>query len=341
MNLAVLSKTDEYVDYEASDIREQIEDIIDDPNNIIFEQFKDSDEMYTIISRHLQTPTVNVTIANIYETYNTIIAAYFIDYSEYVDNTSNENMDENEMKERLDKYITKNKDNGNKKKIKADLNDFGVQITSHSVSDKVIFVKHRLSYEMDGNKVKTIINADNLSQHELLNMLESLFIKNGIVVSDNGEIKSYKYITNPIDHLIKTDANYQTNYEYHEYEIYTHVLMVFMDTRKNKENGGLNIKATQLCHRPVYGTVFVGMYRKPEFTEDPPYQSLSEKQFNHILSIRGKNESLTTNFQRTEKEYVNFDKILESEALTHSDKINLPLDQIIQKYEKQLVGQLS
>lgn len=296
MKAAVLYKTDEYVDHNRTNIREQIEEILDDPNNFQLKEFNDDESMFHLIVNELGNPNVGVTASNIWENRDVVYAGYYIDYTELKDFS----------------------EDADPKGKRVDLNNFGSQVTSQHVTGNLVIVKKRLSYEVNDNNVKTNTLIDDLSRFDLLNMLEKVYVKEGVVISTDGDMRVYKYIVNPLEHLMLTDPDYAKNYVYHEYEIYTHVMIVIVDVRE--QNGTRNDTATLLCGKPVNGTVFVGMYRKPEYNEQPPYVGVSIQRLKDILKIRKKAASLTTGMQRSEKEYVNFDKILELEREKHSDK---------------------
>jgi hypothetical protein len=122
-----------------------------------------------------------------------------------------------------------------------------------------------------------------------------------------------------------TDKEYEKHYVYHEYEIYTHVMIIIVDVRTTNT---LNKIATYLAGRPVHGTVFIAMYRKPEYDEHPPYVSITQDILKQILSIRKKCTSLTTGVQRSDKEYINFEKLLELEINKHKELEDVDISKI-------------
>lgn len=295
MKAAILYKTDEYVDYNKINIKEQVEEILEDPNNFKLKEYTDEESKFNLIYNELGKPKVGITGVNIWENKDTLYAGFFIDYTE---------------------ISFQEKENNKQKKV--ELNNFGSQITSQNVTGNLIIVKQKLNYIVDKNNIKTKTENVTINETELKDVIEKLFIKEGIAIDVNGNRKSYKYIVNPLEHLMLTDSNYDKHYVYHEYEVYTHVMMIITDTREI--NGKLNKTATLLAGKPVNGTVFVALYKKPEYNENPPYITITNKRLDIILSIRNKNSELTTGFQRSEREYVNFDKILELEKKKHSDK---------------------
>lgn len=291
MRALLIRKTDECVDFNKVNIKEQIEDIIDDPNICESFKFTDNESFLKNVHDKLGNPKTGITACNISETKDFIYAGYYVDV---IDQNINQDI---------------NKDN---------INTFGLQITSQHVSGNLIVVKKKLSYVIKDSNVKTETQLDTLTENEFVNVLENVFIKNGVIIKPDGSLGTYKYIQNPLEHLILTDSDYEKHYVYHEYEVYTHVIILVVDTRET--NGVFNSTATLLAGRPVNGIVYVGMYKKPEFNEHPPYVSLSVDVLKKILSIRSKSVQLTTKFERSDREYVNFEKILELEENKHSNK---------------------
>jgi len=315
MNAVIIFKTDECIDCDKTNIREQIEDLFDDPNIFQMKEFNDDNSMFELIHKALGKPTVGVTASNIWENKDTIFAGYFIDLIETIDLDSLKDDDEEKMSKKIKEA---------QKKIQ--LNVFGSQITSHSVTGNLVIIKKNLSYTTSGNNIKTNTTSSTISPTELLDVLENIFIKEGVVINADGSMSTYKYIMNPVEHLMLTDSNYTENCVCHEYEVYTHVMIVTADTRQI--NGELNKIATLLTGKPVNGTVFVAMYKKPDYNENPPYVGLSIERLKKILAIRQKSASLTTGMAISEKEYANFDNILELEIEKHSDKPNLLVNEI-------------
>lgn len=310
MQAAILAMTDEHIDCDKTNIREQIEDILDDPTNFRMMEYTDNESMFMLIhnalSTELKEKTLGVTVCNIWENSSSLFEGYFIDIAEI---------------ENLNYSDSPNIDT---KKIQ--LNQFSSQVTSHHVTSALVIVKKTLEYTITDNNVKTTPVSCSFSYNELLDVLESVFIKNGIVIDPDGNFKSYKYIMNPIEHLILSDNNYSEKYVYHEYEVYTHVMVIFAEVGAEQEK--LNEKASLLAGKPVRGPVHVVLYRKPEYNENPPYISLSSNVLNLIYEIRRKSSSLTTGMEKSQNEYINFEKILDLECKKHANKPSLKLTDI-------------
>lgn len=313
---AILFMTDEHVDCDKTNIREQIEDILDDPSNFKLVEYADNDSLFMLIHNALSTKngekTLGVTACNMWENISSLYEGYFIDIAE-IENLTQE---------------------GESVNIK--LNQFSSQITSQHVTGALVIVKKRLEYTIVDNNVKTTPIACSFSYNELLDVLESIFIKNGIVIDIDGNFKPYKYIMNPIEHLILSDSNYSEKYVYHEYEIYTHVMVIFAEVGAHGQK--INEKASLLAGKPVSGNVHVVLYKKPEYNENPPYISLSSHTLNLIYEIRRKSASLTTGMEKSQNEYVNFEKILDLENKKHLNKPSLKIAEILSLGESLNVG---
>jgi len=315
MKAAILYKTEERIDCDRINIREQIEDILDDPENLQFKEFSDDNSMFSMIHDALGKPNVGVTACNIWENKNTIYAGYFVDIIELIDHGSVKDDSEEKMMQNI-KNIHKN--------IK--LNMFASQLSSQHVTGNFVIVKKNLSYVIDNNNVKTDTTHDTLTHSELIDVFENIFIKDGIVINPDGSMSSYQYIMNPLEHLMLTDAQYAEHYIYHEYEVYTHVIMVIVDTREIQ--GIRNHIGSFLTGKPVNGTIFVAMYKKPEYNENPPYIGLTVDRLQSILSLRQRSTTITTGMTNSDREYVNFEKLLELENIKHADKPLLDLSEI-------------
>lgn len=305
MKAVVLYTRDQYIDYNHINIREQIEDILDDESLFQLKDFDDDESLLVLINKELDNINNNsndnsndnnnlqtkmgVSASNIWENKDTLYVGYYIDY--------------------VDIEATK--------KNKTQLNNFGSQLTSEHVMSNMIIVKYNLDYQIIDNNIKTITRHETISKYDIIDKIENIFIKTGVIIYPNNDMGTYKYIINPLEHLMLTDPNYEKNYVYHEYEIYTHVIKVITDTREI--NGIQNNIGTLLCGAPVNGTIFVGLYKKPQYDEEPPYVDLSIQKLNAILKIRQKSTSLTTGMQKSDNEYVNFEKILEMEYIKHKN----------------------
>lgn len=310
MKVLIINNIEASINCDRLDIRTQLEDLLDDDDNAYFKTFVSDQNLMEIIYETLDKPS-GVTACNIWEDKHSLYAGYFIDIAEKIDYEELDNLDLNSDSDlKLKKYNVDFKSN-----------ILGSQITSQHVTSKLIIVKQALSYSRNDNNIKTETTPCDIgSLNNILNIFESLFIKDGVVIKSDGSMHSYKYIMNPLENIILTDPDYEQNYVYHEYEIYTHIIIIIADTRQ--KNGTLNVNASFLAGSPVKGDVFVALYKKPEYNETPPYVTLSTTLLTDILFIRKKSVSLTTGLNRADREYINFLYLIDLEKKTHSNKLD-------------------
>jgi len=284
MNCYIINHFDGYVDYEKLNIKEQLDEIFDDDDNVSLDTC-DQTSIFEMINKYVDCK-INVSVFNIWENKDYLYNAYYNDA----------------------------RDVANSK-----INNFASQITGQPVTGKLVIIKHKLTYTIVKNNIKTDTTLDSISHiSELVNVCYTIMHKDGIVITPDGVLNTYKYIINPIDYIIATDRDYTKHYVYHEYEIYTYILLIFADTRETE--GKLNEKGTLLAGHPVNGPIHVALYKKPLYNEQPPYASLSIDTLNMILNLRSKSPELTTGLTQTEKEYINFENLLHIECNRHSDK---------------------
>jgi len=309
MKAVIIYNTKASINFDKTNIKEQFDDYFDDPDIFDMKDFKDPESMFTLISKTLNHGNKGVTASNIWEDKNYIYEGYFIDITEVL------NLHETES--------------DSKKSIpvpKIDMNVLGSQITSQHVTSNLVIIKNKLSYEVKDNNIKTIKTPCDLTRLDLLETMETLFIKTGLNVSVDGNIKPFKYIMNPLENEILSDNLYQKHYVLHEYEIYNHVVIIIADTREI--NGKLNKTASYIANCPVNGNVIIALYKKPEFDESPPYVSITSQKLNDILFIRQRSPASTTGLTNSNHEYVNFEKLIELEKLKHKDKPIITIENI-------------
>jgi hypothetical protein len=310
MNGFILYLTDDIINTDNTNIREQITDIIEDPDNFGTISFSNHNNMIENISKTLNG-SKGVTVCNLWESRDVIYAGYYVDVVDLM------NMTETDEKKKEDL----------RKKIK--LNLFGSQISGNNVASAMVIIKKSLTYEISNNNVKTnAIPVSIESVDELINIFESVIVKDGAIVKTDGSMQTYKYIANPLEHFMLTVPNHADIYRYHEYEIYTHVIIIIVDTTVEPTKENLNRKGTQLSGKPTYGDIFIGMYKKPEYTVNPPYIGLPIPLLNKILNIRSRSIDLTINKTNSNHEYINFEKLLDIEIKKYKNMSIIDADMI-------------
>ena len=306
----ILFNTDDILNADNINIRDQINDIFDDPNNLGEISFSTNEEMLTNVSKSLNDAK-GVTVCNLWESRDILYTGY------YVDAVDKMNVSEDDEK----------KTEEIRKKIK--VNIFSSQISSQNVASAMVVVKNSLTYEIKDNNVKTISTLASIeSVNELTDVLTSIIVKDGVNLKQDGSMHIYRYISNPLEHLMLTVPNCSDIYRYHEYEIYTHVLIIVVDTTVEITKENLNKKATHIAGKPTYGDVFIGMYKKPDYNFAPPYAGLSISILDKILNIRSRSTEFTTNKSKSDHEYINFEKLLDLENKKYKDHAILDADKI-------------
>lgn len=305
ISFGVIRKTEELVDFKMTNIKTQIEDILDDPN--IYEKIeikKDTNEnmeknILDLISKEIMDKLgkkkITLSSNKIMENKDHILISYFIDKQEDLYGKSDDEIEE--IKNNFDKK---------------ELNMFGSQIVgSESITD-VYLVKYSLKYTIEKKNIKTEKYMVNLERHDLENSLYKVYVKTGFVLNCDGTFGTYDYIEHPIEHLIITDKDWQDNYRTHEYEIFNRVIIVTIDIRENEK---LNLNASYLTGYKTFGTVFIGMYEKSIDNENK-YVDTTKDIMKKIINIRGTDQKKTENFSIVDNnEYINFENLIEQESL--------------------------
>ena len=317
--IGVIRNTDELVDFNKENIEEQVEDILDDFTIFEFIELKNKndekkieEEFLEIIHNEISKKTGNKNIVlssyPLVETKKFIYIGYYVDIAEMV-------MDKNEdeIKEFKETYDKKN------------FNMFGSQIIDRNVISDLYIAKYDLEYEVKDKNVKTIKKFSNFTQYQLMNKLISKYKKTGYIIHENGDIKEYQYIQKPIENIILTDKDYEKHYRIHDYEVFTKVMRIIVDIRK--ENKKINLKASYLTGKTVYGSIKVGFYEKAFEREDSNYVNVSKECFEKIIEIRGYDTKITENFNTVQNdEYINFENLVD---LEHVSGRKLHFDDVI------------
>jgi hypothetical protein len=326
MKAAIIRITDCSVNYDRTDILAQIQDIIDDLDVFSLQEFDNQEALNLLVMNTLMNSiphealersvvdsdhnneeqserlkyNVGATVAGIYENHDYLYAAYFVTLEDVLGKES----------------ITKEEFNA------ANINHFGTQICSANVASDIVVVRQKLNYEVKDSNVATTMSLSNISEYDLVRDLVTIFQHRGLVVESNGDTTEYFYIQNPLENVIMTESDYESHYRYHEYEAFNHQVTIFIDLRYNEENADLNESASQIAGAKIYGRVLVSLAKRPDFSETPPYVDLTDDRFESIRFLRSRSTEIMQNIAKSEKTYVNFDKILN---LSKSRYTNLPI----------------
>jgi len=287
LSIGIIKLNDIKINSSKTNIKEQIEDIIYDDDIFKLHKVKSNQELQEYAHFTLNPDKkLTVTQHNFYEKRDYFYSAFYVDYLDIEDKENVKN-----------------------------INSFGSCIVSSVAVSDLYIVKNKLTYEIKENNVKTNFEYVDFEMYELIDVLTNLFHLDGVSINEDGEMKEYKYTENPMICL----KNIQ-DYIYHEYEIYTKVLMVIVNTKEN--NNKLNEKATLIAGHPVRGSVYFALMNKAQSATEQyvPYFNLTIPMLNNILAIRSRDINITTNHTQSEYDYINFEKLLELDVEKHSSK---------------------
>lgn len=322
MNIAIIKQTNKLIDYDKKNIREQISNLL----NSITEFKKINNDVDVYEEFHKLTNRTNCTGCNIADNKKYLYICNYVDFIELIDYGKIEGLKDGELVKELKNQYDK-----------LPINNFGKQISSRKIVGDFIISKYELIYEVNnetGNtKISThISNIENID--ELTDIIFKIFVKDGMIIKENGNIIPYQYVYSPYDPIVN-EQNFRDKYVSHEYEVYDRIMTLIANVKTNDElnninKNTLNHKATLLANKPIYGDVYVSMCKKPESKEiEPPFMTLTIEQLNSIINIRGRSASLTVDFgnSMSDREYINFEKLLElSETRYYDKKMQIPID---------------
>ena len=179
MRAFILNFTDEQIDCNKTNIREQLEDIFDEPDNITSIEFTNNNDMLEMIHTALNKPMVGVSVCNLWEDKNVVYYGYFIDIMDMTNHSEIANIADN------NEEIMSQKVREAQKKIK--INMFASQLSSQNVASNMVIVKQQLSYNIKNNNIQTSAIPCHISHiSELINICESIIVKDGIVLYVDG-----------------------------------------------------------------------------------------------------------------------------------------------------------
>lgn len=329
MKAAIIKITDFAIDCDRSNILDQINDIVDDFDIFKWEEFQDNESLNLLVLQTLMNSipkealekteknqnselkegsrlryNVGATVVNIYESLNYLYAAFYVSLEDIL------------QKDTIDEEDYKN----------AKINHFGSQICSANVASDLVIVRYDLMYEVQDLNIATNMNLTNLIQYTMIHDLVTIFQHRGLIVEPNGDTTEYYYIQNPLENVILTDSDYEKHYRFHDYEVFNHQLSVFVDIRCNSENSILNDTVSRITNSKVYGRALLSLSKRPEFTENPDFVDLTDERFESIAYLRSRSPDTTMAISKSDKTYVNLDKIFEVAKNRYSNMVVIPLD---------------
>lgn len=327
MKAAIIRITDLTINCDKTNILEQIQDIIDDPDVFELVDFDGQESLNFLVLQTLmnsiprealektvkdsRTDTatedsrlrynVGATVANIFESKDYIFAAYYVALEDISDTVDDSNT--------IDTHNTK-------------LNLFGSQLCSAHVASDLIIIKQDLSYEIRDLNIATSMAPSTIVEYTFVRDIATIFEHRGLIVDPTGTKSEYFYYQNPLENVILTDSNYEKYYRFHEYEVFNYQLTVFVDIRCNSNNSTLNEAVSFITNSKVYGPALLSLSKRPDFRENPAFVDLTDSRFDIILFLRSRDPEITKAIDKSDKVYVNFDKILELAKTRYS---NVPI----------------
>jgi dGTP triphosphohydrolase len=206
------------------------------------------------------------------------------------------------------------------------MNIFASQLTSSNVASDAIIVKLKIDYTIVKYNIASKMDYSSIVEYQFARDLESVFKHRGIVLSASGDKTGYFYIQQPLENVIMTDADYSKHYRYYEYEVFNHIVVMYIDIRESNANSAdrINKTASELAGSTVYGDVLLSLTKKPMFDEQPSFISLSDKTFSMIHFLMSRSHDVLK-LPGSATEYINFYKLLELSQQRYAD---LPVRQI-------------
>jgi len=203
------------------------------------------------------------------------------------------------------------------------MNIFASQLTSSNVASDAIIVKLKIDYTIVKYNIASKMDYSSIVEYQFARDLESVFKHRGIILSASGDKTGYFYIQQPLENVIMTDADYSKHYRYYEYEVFNHIVVMYIDIRETGTDR-INKIASELAGSTVYGDVLISLTKKPMFDEQPSFVSLSDKTFSMIHFLMSRSHDILK-LPGSATEYINFYKLLELSQQRYAD---LPVRQI-------------
>jgi hypothetical protein len=273
MKLAIINFTEQIVDIDQTNIIEQIEELVDDPDNVQLADFTSKEDIQKIIENNIDIK--RLTLSNIWEDEKSMLFCYF---NHSIDNSDN-----------IDP-----------------INNWGTQLTSEPTYSKLVIVLMGTKYK-GGDASLPEITEQSLTHYSLKQMFSQIYIKIGQIVHPDGKFEEYKYVVSPFEPMIG-EINSKENYIYREYELYTRVLIVIFDKRSTV----INKIASHISTESVNGIAYFSIYEKPKSKNNAPFKSLDEKLLKKIVQLRNLSYSIGTEYSIGD-DYINFDKLIDNE----------------------------
>jgi hypothetical protein len=158
-----------------------------------------------------------------------------------------------------------------------DYNGLGSQLTrSHKVCGPMILIKRKI-----GDKSSAY---DSFTFDDLHRIVKSTFVHNAIVIHSDSSMEDFPFIND----VLESTPDKQTfeTIRYHEYKFLDYTMMFYCDISAEQVDTNLNIIASTIYRKKIYGRVFVTLIDNND--ENPQFLDLSIntiKQIYHLHRI--------------------------------------------------------
>lgn len=331
MKAAIIKLNNTHIDCVRTDVLEQIQDILEDSDICVMRDITDHDSYNALVmdtllnSVPLELITSNVdSKAESNSTdqsdqsrmkYNiTSTMAYVYEERDYAYLCSFVSLEDLLHKDTIteEDYKTYSKTHS--------MNIFASQLTSSNVASDAIIVKLKIDYTIVKYNIASKMDYSSIVEYQFARDLESVFKHRGIILSASGDKTGYFYIQQPLENIIMSDADYSKHYRYYEYEVFNHIVVMYIDIRETGTDR-INKIASELAGSTVYGDVLLSLTKKPMFDEQPSFISLSDQTFSMIHFLMSRSHDIVK-LPGSATEYINFYKLLELSQQRYAD---LPL----------------
>lgn len=285
-----------------SNIKNQIENIIDEICSFVSFDTNEKTNLYKTMFSNLslvskESPNVNLT--PIVDTQNDM---YIIAYVDLLQHTPPE------------QYVT----------FQPHFNTFCSQISNKNIIGTCAIAKLNIYYTFKDGTITMDTYPTNLDKYELIDVLCSLFVKQGIIAKASGEIVNYTYNNN--DPFVPFLKDFNSDFKLIDIEIYNRLLRIVFNTKLSKTSAPLNENASFLCNKFVYGDVYCVLLNKPSYNDELEFTSLSNDIFNRIVQLKKKSEFEGT--QTASENYINFEISLHTALETYKSHPDRTLDML-------------
>jgi hypothetical protein len=248
VKFAVIAKSDEIVDANKgiAGVKEMIEDIIDDDDNVSFDKLTSEFDLGDAIKKYIDPVGDSVSGTRNYIN-GKLYQCIFEDLGHGV--------------EIADSHM----------------NRLGTQFSNGIKTKKpVIILKSKIMSDYDSL-------YESLNRIELVTLLEDKFIKDGIVLHPDGSHENYQYCQHHLDTVMeKYGQEYvMKNYHYDEKEVGDLILIVASDKTKTEENKRLS----DVVGKPVYGDGYCSVYVKPTHTTESIFLTMNYDMLDKLLFL--------------------------------------------------------